>query len=117
MQLESNDQVSSDDYASHVQSIGNISSDDSNIERLNRWACALRMFQDRPVLGFGPGTYMFKYGSYQKFSERSGISTNFAEGGGSHSEYLGPLIRAGLYGSFDHFSIDRCHRANHRQLH
>ncbi len=96
MQLESNDQVSSDDYASHVQSIGNISSDDSNIERLNRWACAIRMFQDRPVLGFGPGTYMFKYGSYQKFSERSGISTNFAEGGGSHSEYLGPLSEQGF---------------------
>lgn len=96
MQLESNKQVSSDDYAAHVQSIGNISSDDSNIERLNRWACALRMFADRPVLGFGPGTYMFQYGRYQKFSERSGISTNFAEGGGSHSEYLGPLSEQGF---------------------
>ncbi len=96
MQLESNEEVSSDDYASHVQSIGNISSDDSNIERLNRWACALRMFQDRPLLGFGPGTYMFKYGAYQKYSERSGISTNFAEGGGSHSEYLGPLSEQGF---------------------
>ena len=98
MQLESNNEVSSDDYASHVQSIGNISSDDSNIERLNRWACALRMFADRPVFGYGPGTYMFKYGAYQKYSERSGISTNFAEGGGSHSEYLGPLSEQGFMG-------------------
>lgn len=98
MQLEGNDEVSSDDYASHVQSIGNISSDDSNIERLNRWACALRMFSDQPVFGFGPGTYMFKYGAYQKYSERSGISTNFAEGGGSHSEYLGPLAEQGFMG-------------------
>lgn len=98
MQLEGNEEVSSDDYASHVQSIGNISSDDSNIERLNRWACALRMFADHPVLGVGPGTYMFKYGAYQKFSERSGISTNFAEGGGSHSEYLGPLSEQGFMG-------------------
>lgn len=96
MQLESNEEVSSDDYASHVQSIGNISSDDSNIERLNRWACALRMFADHPILGYGPGTYMFKYGAYQKYSERSGISTNFAEGGGSHSEYLGPLSEQGF---------------------
>ncbi|MBL7922825.1 MAG: O-antigen ligase family protein [Bacteroidia bacterium] len=96
MQLESNEQVSSDDYASHVQSIGNISSDDSNIERLNRWACALRMFAERPFFGFGPGTYMFKYGAFQKYSERSGISTNFAEGGGSHSEYLGPLSEQGF---------------------
>lgn len=98
MKLESNNEVSSDDYASHVQSIGNISSDDSNIERLNRWACALRMFADRPVFGYGPGTYMFKYGAYQKYSERSGISTNFAEGGGSHSEYLGPLSEQGVLG-------------------
>lgn len=96
MELESNEKVSSDDYAAHVQSIGNISSDDSNIERLNRWACALRMFADRPVFGFGPGTYMFKYGAYQKYSERSGISTNFSEGGGSHSEYLGPLSEQGF---------------------
>lgn len=98
MQLESNNEVSSDDYASHVQSIGNISSDDSNIERLNRWACALRMFADQPIVGYGPGTYMFKYGAYQKYSERSGISTNFAEGGGSHSEYLGPLSEQGFMG-------------------
>ena len=98
MQLESNQKVSSDDYAAHVQSIGNISSDDSNIERLNRWACALRMFADQPVFGFGPGTYMFKYGAYQKYSERSGISTNFATGGGSHSEYLGPLAEQGVFG-------------------
>ena len=96
MQLESNEKVSSDDYAAHVQSIGNISSDDSNIERLNRWACALRMFADRPIFGFGPGTYMFKYGAYQKYSERSGISTNFAEVGGSHSEYFGPLSEQGF---------------------
>jgi O-antigen ligase len=96
LQLEGNDEVSSDDYASHVQSIGNINSDDSNIERLNRWACALRMFADKPVFGFGPGTYMFQYGAYQKYSERSGISTNFAEGGGSHSEYLGPMSEQGF---------------------
>lgn len=98
MELESNQEVSSDDYAAHIQSIGNISSDDSNVERLNRWACALRMFAEEPIKGFGPGTYMFKYGAFQKFSERSGISTNFAEGGGSHSEYLGPLSEQGLLG-------------------
>lgn len=98
MYLEKNDKTSSTDYAKHVQSIGNISTDDSNIERLNRWACALRMFNDRPVFGYGPGTYMFQYGRYQKYSERSGISTNFAEGGGSHSEYLGPLSEQGVLG-------------------
>ncbi|CAN5640132.1 hypothetical protein BH11BAC2_BH11BAC2_07720 [soil metagenome] len=98
MDLESNSKVSSSDYASHVQSIGNISTDDSNLERLNRWACALRMWTDHPLLGFGPGTYMFKYAPYQKFSQRSGISTNNATGGGSHSEILGPLSEQGILG-------------------
>ena len=97
MQLEQNTKVSSSDYAAHVQSIGNISTDDSNVERLNRWASAWRMFKDKPVLGFGPGTYMFNYAPYQKYSERSGISTNFGTGGGSHSEYLGPLSEQGLF--------------------
>jgi O-antigen ligase len=96
MQLEQNNKVSSTDYASHVQSIGNISTDDSNVERLNRWASALRMFADKPFFGFGPGTYMFQYAPYQKYSERSGISTNFGTGGGSHSEYLGPLSEQGF---------------------
>ncbi|MFN6091917.1 MAG: O-antigen ligase family protein, partial [Bacteroidota bacterium] len=98
MYLERNDKTSSTDYAKHVQSIGNISTDDSNIERLNRWSCALRMFNEKPLLGYGPGTYMFQYGQFQKHSERSGISTNFAEGGGSHSEYLGPLSEQGILG-------------------
>jgi O-antigen ligase len=56
------------------------------------------MFNEKPILGFGPGTYMFQYGRHQKYSERSGISTNFAEGGGSHSEYLGPLSEQGILG-------------------
>ena len=98
MYLEKNDKTSSTDYSKHVQSIGNISTDDSNIERLNRWSCALRMFNKKPLLGYGPGTYMFQYGQFQKYSERSGISTNFAEGGGSHSEYLGPLSEQGILG-------------------
>ena len=98
MYLERNDKTSSTDYTKHVQSIGNISTDDSNIERLNRWSCALRMFNEKPLLGYGPGTYMFQYGQFQKHSERSGISTNFAEGGGSHSEYLGPLSEQGILG-------------------
>lgn len=98
VKLESNSEVSSTDFSNHVQSIGNISNDDSNLERINRWACAIRMFLKEPVTGYGPGTYMFKYVSFQKYSQRSGISTNFSEGGGSHSEYLGPLAEQGLPG-------------------
>jgi putative inorganic carbon (hco3(-)) transporter len=99
MELERTDEQSSTDYASHVQSMSNISTDASNVERLNRWACAFRMFDERPVTGWGPGTYMFQYGPFQKVSEKTIISTNFGEGGNAHSEYFGPLAEQGLPGS------------------
>ena len=99
MELEKNDKTSSNNIQEHVESIGNVSNDASNIERLNRWSSALRMYADRPIFGFGPGTFMFQYAPYQKHSELSAISTNFGEVGGSHSEYLGPLAEEGLPGS------------------
>lgn len=98
LELERNEQDSSDDLGEHVQSISNISSDASNLERLNRWNCAIRMFEDRPVFGFGPGTYQFQYATYQYSYERTIISTNFGDGGNAHSEYLGPLSESGLMG-------------------
>ena len=76
IQLERNKQDSSDDLAQHVESISNVSSDDSNLERLNRWSCALAMFQERPVFGWGPGTYQFEYAPFQQSSLRTLISTN-----------------------------------------
>ncbi|MEP7264143.1 MAG: O-antigen ligase family protein [Bacteroidota bacterium] len=99
MHLEKNDKTSSTDIQQHVESIGNVSNDASNIERLNRWSSAIRMFADKPIFGFGPGTFMFQYAPYQKYSERSIISTNFGTVGGSHSEYLGPLAEEGMFGS------------------
>jgi putative inorganic carbon (HCO3(-)) transporter len=99
MELERTDEQSSTDYASHVQSMSNISTDASNVERLNRWACAFRMFDERPLTGWGPGTYMFQYGPFQKVSEKTIISTNFGEGGNAHSEYFGPLAEQGLPGT------------------
>lgn len=97
-EFRSNRQDSSGDLVEHVQSITNVSSDASNLERLNRWNSALRMWADRPVVGFGPGTYMFKYAEYQKSSDRTIISTNMGDGGNAHSEYLGPLSETGLPG-------------------
>jgi putative inorganic carbon (hco3(-)) transporter len=99
MNLEQNEEQSSTDYASHVQSMSNISTDASNVERLNRWNSAFRMFHERPVFGWGPGTYMFKYAPFQKWSERTIISTNFGEGGNAHSEYIGPLAEQGVPGT------------------
>ncbi|MCD6354700.1 MAG: O-antigen ligase family protein, partial [Prolixibacteraceae bacterium] len=98
MRLEKNSQESSANFVTHISSISNISSDASNLERINRWSCALRMFTDRPVFGFGPGTYMFKYAPYQLNKDRTIISTNAADRGNAHSEYLGPLSESGILG-------------------
>lgn len=96
--LERNTTESSANLMDHVSSMSNISSDASNLERLNRWSCAIRMFKDKPVFGYGPGTYMFQYAPYQLTGDRTIISTNSANGGNAHSEYLGPLAESGFLG-------------------
>jgi len=96
--LERNRDESSDDLGKHVSSISNISSDASNLERINRWNSAVRMWQERPIFGWGPGTYMFQYAPFQSSEDRTIISTNFGVQGNAHSEYLGPLSEQGVIG-------------------
>lgn len=96
--LEKNDDESSSNLMEHFSSMSNITSDASNLERLNRWSAAVRMFKDKPVFGFGPGTYMFKYAPFQLSRDRTIISTNMGDAGNAHSEYLGPLAESGLLG-------------------
>tara|TARA_B100000780_G_C21126659_1_gene457449 strand:+ start:2439 stop:3881 length:1443 start_codon:yes stop_codon:yes gene_type:complete len=96
--LQRNKQDSSDNLTEHVQSISNVSSDDSNLERLNRWSCAVSLFKERPIVGWGPGTYQFVYAPFQKSELKTEISTNNADGGNAHSEYLGPLAEQGVLG-------------------
>ncbi len=97
-QLEKNKQDSSSNYYEHIRSMTNISSDASNLERLNRWSSAIRMFDARPFLGWGPGTYQFVYAPFQLSRERTVISTNTGDRGTAHSEYLGPLSEEGIFG-------------------
>jgi O-antigen ligase len=98
MKLEKNRQDSSAELTEHVQSITNISTDASNLERLNRWSSAWRMFKERPFVGWGPGTYMFQYAPFQLSSEKTIISTNAGDAGNAHSEYIGPLSESGVFG-------------------
>jgi len=98
VQLEQNRVESSGEITEHVQSISNITTDQSNLERLNRWSCALRMWKEKPFFGFGPGTYQFEYGRYQRSYEKTRISTDFGTMGNAHSEYLGPLAETGVFG-------------------
>lgn len=98
MVLGRNDTDAKGGFGNNLESISNISTDASNLERLNRWSCALRMWRDKPALGWGPGTYMFQYAPYQLSHELTIISTNFGTNGNAHSEYLGPLAEQGLPG-------------------
>ncbi len=98
MNLQRNRQESSGDFREHAQSITNISSDASNLERINRWRAAYRMFKERPVVGWGPGTYPMVYAPFQLSQDHTIITTNFGDLGNAHSEYLGPLSESGLPG-------------------
>lgn len=96
--LESNKQGSADDLESHAQSVSNITTDPSNLERLNRWHCAIMMFKEKPVFGFGPGTYTFQYAPFQRPENLTLISTNSGDLGNTHNEYLNALSEMGLIG-------------------
>lgn len=96
--LEKNKQDASANFIEHIQSISNISSDASNLERINRWQAAMRMFSEKPLLGWGPGTYQFEYAPFQRANEKTVISTNLGDRGNAHSEYIGPLAESGFLG-------------------
>jgi O-antigen ligase len=103
--LEDNKQDSSQDFIEHIQSIANISSDASNLERINRWQSAIRLFIEKPFFGWGPGTYQFVYAPFQRSKEKTIISTNAGDLGAAHSEYLGPLAESGVLGMLTFLGI------------
>lgn len=82
--------------------------DVSSKERLNRWHCAMRMSQEKPIMGYGPGAYQFQYIDFQRPEDMTRISLhapqgprtsdNHGRGGGAHSEYLRALSEAGWPG-------------------
>ena len=96
--LEKNSQDSSDSFTEHFHSISNVSTDASNLERINRWKSAIRLFRERPHLGWGIGTYQFNYAPYQNYYDKSIISTNSGNKGNAHSEYLSMLAETGWPG-------------------
>jgi O-antigen ligase len=87
-----------EEFGEKLQSATNVTTDASNLERINRWSCAISMFEERPMFGFGPGTYAFEYARFQDPENLTIISTNFGDAGNAHSEYLGPLAEMGAIG-------------------
>lgn len=99
MEMARNDQEhTTEDFGEKIQSAANVTTDASNLERLNRWACAIEMFKERPIMGFGPGTYAFEYARFQHSDDLTIISTSNGDMGNAHSEYLGPLAEMGILG-------------------
>jgi putative inorganic carbon (HCO3(-)) transporter len=99
------------DILQQTKSITNITNDKSNAERLNRWSCAIRMFKDKPYVGFGIGTYQFEYLSYQRKKEMTMISVTspynirHGHGGSAHSEYLLTLSESGIFAFISFLSV------------
>ncbi|HTL81255.1 MAG TPA: O-antigen ligase family protein [Bacteroidia bacterium] len=92
----------SGDLEEHVKSIANIETDASNKERINRWKCAIRMGNERPLFGFGPRTYKFLYWQYQQEEDMTYTSTFYGNKGHSHSEYLSAYAEEGIPGFMLH---------------
>lgn len=103
--MSRNSQDSSGNFMEHVQSMSNISTDASNMERINRWTAAFGMIKERPIFGWGPGTYQFEYAPFQVGYYRTIISTDFGDGGNAHSEYIGPCAESGIPGALTVFAI------------
>lgn len=98
--IRQNEAVSNDgELVNHFSSVSNVTSDASNLERINRWICAFRMFQEKPLTGYGIGTYQFEYNQFQTIENKTYISTNMGDRGNAHSEYLSALSETGIPGA------------------
>lgn len=73
-------------------------SDPSTGERLNRWLCAFEMGRERPLVGFGPGTYETSYGVFQSWENLTSHSSFQGDRGDAHSEYFSALAEQGVPG-------------------
>ena len=105
--IYSNKNISHDSnssYLERIESSANITTDISNLERLNRWYSGLKMAKEKPLTGFGPGTYQFKYIPYQnpKLMNRLTVKNHWHipenSGGTAHSEYILALSEMGIFG-------------------
>lgn len=71
--------------------------DVSSVERLYRWIAAYNMIEERPITGFGAGTFIFEYKGYTNAFFRTEVSSNI-ENSGLHSQFIGAFVEGGLLG-------------------
>lgn len=71
--------------------------DISTMERVYRWVAASYMIEQKPMTGFGPGTFYFYYKNYTVSSFKTYVSNN-PEHSGIHNYYLMMTVEQGLPG-------------------
>jgi putative inorganic carbon (hco3(-)) transporter len=104
--LSNNKAISNkEDLGQQVMSITNVKTDVSNKERVNRWKCAIRMGQAKPIFGYGPRTYKFIYGTFQVREDLTYTSTFNGNKGHAHSDYLSYLAETGYPGFIIHILL------------
>lgn len=71
--------------------------DISTMERLYRWVAAFRMIEEKPLMGYGPGSFYTEYRSYTLRKFETYVSDN-PEKSGIHNYYLMIAIDQGIPG-------------------
>jgi len=71
--------------------------DISTVERFYRWIAGAYMVGERPLLGFGPGSFYSNYKPYTVTSYKTYISDN-PERSGIHNNYLMVTVEQGVIG-------------------
>ncbi len=72
--------------------------DVSTMERVYRWVAGGHMVAERPVMGFGPGTFTAFYKTFAVTGFTTYVSANL-EGSGIHCYYLMTAVEQGLVGA------------------
>ena len=71
--------------------------DVSSMERIYRWIAAIHMVNERPIVGFGPNSFVENYKNYTVFIFETWISEN-EERSGVHNYFLMTAVEQGLIG-------------------
>lgn len=93
---EFEDTIIHDEFGEHLSSTFE-GKDVSSMERVYRWVAATYMFRDRPVFGFGPGTFYPAYMRYTVTSFETYVSDN-PERSTTHNYFLYLLAEQGAVG-------------------
>lgn len=90
------DTILHDELSEHLTSTFE-GKDVSSMERVYRWVAAVRMFEDHPYMGFGPGTFYPNYKKYTVTSFETYVSDN-PEMSSAHNYALLVLTEQGAIG-------------------